>query len=152
MLPRLELAAAIAELLLCGEGSALDVALLLPPHATATRAAIASSAPTLPESLQLHRRVDGCRCDCIVVASRPARDAGRSPSVEHVEREVVGGAVRVARVEVHRASRLAVGARAAGDRECAVAGVEEGALDGDLAVLQRGRPRAFPRNAGHGAH
>src|SRR4051812_16643909 len=90
------------------------------------------------------RAVKSCR--------RREGEAVVSPSAEHVEGEVVGGARCVSRVYVHRACRLAVGARATRDRERAVAGIEEWPLDGDLAVPQRGRERALPRNAGHGAH
>jgi hypothetical protein len=98
MLPTLELAAAIAELLLCAAGSALDVALLLPPHATATSVAIASSTPTLPECLQVHRRGDGCRCDCIMVA--------------HTRRRVSQGAARSSYASRHSADSTGVMKRA----------------------------------------
>src|SRR5207247_5215289 len=65
----------------------------------------------------------------------------RSLAVE-VEDEVELRSARLG-LQLHDASRVAIGARPACDGECRVLRVEEGALDDDVAVLQKGRPVAL---------
>src|SRR6478672_10914083 len=55
------------------------------------------------------------------------------------------------RLEVHRATHVAVAARAAGDRDGAVLRVVEGPLDGDLPAGQERRPVALVRLPRDGA-
>src|SRR5512144_289807 len=64
-----------------------------------------------------------------------------------MEDEVELRSCRVAVLELHLATDVAVRARASGDGEDAVTSVVERALDRDLPGRQEGGPRAFPRFA-----
>ena len=47
-------------------------------------------------------------------------------------------------MQVHIAARPGIFSRAAGDSEHGIAGIEKRPFDGDLAVGERKRPKAFP--------